>query len=83
VLAEYVQLLITAIRDSFPLLSPHPHQFLLRFMITRGWEKVKVLEFFFFSSERFHIPTVVAICSGDCLPVAFDAVARNGRRDAE
>jgi hypothetical protein len=67
VLREYVKPLIGAIRDSFPLL-PHPHQFLLRFMITRGWEKVKVLEFFL---NDFTFPQLLRFVRATAFPSHF------------
>jgi hypothetical protein len=45
VLEGYISSLIDSIHYAFPLL-PHPHKFLLRFMLSRGWSKVSVIDFF-------------------------------------
>jgi hypothetical protein len=45
VLSEYVQPLLQALEWSIPLL-PHSHQFLIRFMLIRGWTEENTLRFF-------------------------------------
>ena len=55
ILESYEQLLITTIIQAYPLL-PHAHQFLLKFMITRGRDKNKVLEFFV---HKFTLPQLL------------------------
>jgi hypothetical protein len=46
VLQEYVARLVAAIHEAFPLL-PDTHQFLLRFMVAKGWERSEIVDFFF------------------------------------
>jgi hypothetical protein len=67
VLSESEKPLITAIRDAFPLL-PHPHQFLLRFMLTRGWDRVQVLEFFL---NEFAFPQLLRYMKATAFPSHF------------
>ena len=45
VMKEYTKPLVSSIIDSFPLL-PQTHQFLIKFMKTRGWTNEQVLDFF-------------------------------------
>ena len=54
-LLDYVKPLIKAIEHAFPLL-PQPHQFLLRFMKTRGWGSNAVLSFFL---HEFTLPQLL------------------------
>jgi hypothetical protein len=67
VLSEYEKPLIAAIRDAFPLL-PHTHQFLLRFMLTRGWTKIQVLEFFL---NEFAFPQLLRYVKATAFPSHF------------
>jgi hypothetical protein len=45
ILEGYITSLIDSVQYAFPLL-PHPHKFLLRFMLSRGWSKVSVIDLF-------------------------------------
>ena len=55
VLREYIEPLMKAIEYAYPLL-PQPHQFLLRFMKTRGWGDNVVLNFFL---HEFTLPQLL------------------------
>jgi hypothetical protein len=67
VLQQYVDLFAAAIKDSFPL-QPDPHQFLVRFMIARGWEKHVIVEFLFI---EFTLPQLLRHVKATAFPLHF------------
>jgi len=72
VLGEHVKFLVEAIEDAFRLL-PRPHQFMLQFMITRGWSAMAVLRFFM---SGFTLPQLLRQVRASPLAQYFEQVKR-------